>query len=74
MNKRRLRQPSCIHALVACTLNYAETPLTLEDYAPYTDTRKTKYPHWKSQVQKALYHLKENGSIQHDADAHIYTF
>ena len=65
---------SSIQTLVESTLNYAQTPLTPEDNAPYTNTRKTKYPHWKHEVQKALYHLKENGTIQYNADTHVYTF
>ena len=48
--------------------------LTAEDWAPYTDTRTTRYPHWKNVLQKELFHYKERDKVLHQKPLQKYLF
>lgn len=47
--------------------------LTHTDLQAYVNTRKTSYPKWHSQIQKALYFMTKNNKIIHVSKGY-YTF
>lgn len=55
------------------TLIHSNFTLTPSDLQAYVNTRKTNYPKWHSQIQKALYFMKKDNKIVHVTRAY-YTF
>ncbi|WP_295155327.1 hypothetical protein [uncultured Ruminococcus sp.] len=48
--------------------------LTADDLAPYTETRDTVFPHWKSCIQTVLSYYKARGYVDHDVKTYDRTF
>lgn len=63
-----------LHVSQIHTIIQKNATLTIEDWAPHTRTRPTKYPRWKHRVQGVLATFKKNGVILHSPSSNTYKF